>query len=112
MSDQPAIPGRGGMVRGSTWIPSGTRASFPAGDGPVEILNTGTSDLHIGTGPDAVVLAPGESHLTDGSATEIFNPSGERVWVEFRAVPPTGAQPDATLSTTIGVVPAGQGVDD
>jgi len=100
------------MVRGSTWIPSGTRASFAPGDGPVEIVNTGTSDLHIGTGPDAILLAPGESHIMDGSATEIFNPGGERVWVEFRAVPPTGAQQDATLSTTIGVLPAGQGVDD
>ena len=111
VSDQPQMPGRG-LLHGSTWISGGTSTSFSTADGPVEIVNMGSSELRIGTGPNAIVLRPGEAYLTSGLETEIFNPSQGRVRVELRETSAAPVRPDASLPTTIGVVPVQQGIDD
>ena len=81
-SDPPPLPDRR-FLTGSDWITGGSKSSFVTGGEPVVIENLGQHELRIGSGPDAVLLAPGATHETDGTETEIFNPAEGRARVLF-----------------------------
>lgn len=90
-SDPPPLPDRR-FLTGSDWITGGSRSSFVTGGEPVVIENLGQHELRIGSGPNAVLLAPGATHETDGSQTEIYNPAEDRARVLFH-VPDTAGSP-------------------
>lgn len=89
-SDPPPLPDRR-YLTGSDWISGGSRTSYVTGGEAVVIENLGEYDLRIGSGPDAQLLAPGETYQTDGTETEIFNPAEGGTRVLFHAPDTVGS---------------------
>lgn len=97
-SDPPPLPDRR-YLTGSDWISGGSKSSFVTGGEPIVIENLGQHELRIGSGPDAVFLAPGASHETDGSQTEIYNPAEDRARVLFHV--PDTAEPSVDIEVLV-----------
>ncbi|MCP3916259.1 MAG: hypothetical protein GY711_11950 [bacterium] len=90
---KPPLPD-GRVLSGSDWIPGRSKTALVTGGKPVVIENLGDQELRIGSGADAIVLAPGASHVTDGADIEVHNPSGQRMPVRFLA--PDDVTPDGS----------------
>ncbi len=97
-SDPPPLPDRR-YLKGSDWISGGSKSSFLSGGEPVVIENLGQHELRIGSGPNAVFLAPGATHVTDGSQTEIYNPAEDRARVLFHL--PDAAEPSVGVEVLV-----------